>query len=158
MQSFSQLRPNLFGFTGLDQSRRGISFASPLMISVRLMMFALPPASAEAKQSDTNRAPNIVLIFADDLGWKDVAYQGSDYYQTPNIDRLASQGMVFSAAYAAAGNCQPSRASLMSGQYTPRQGIYAVSSTERGPKPMMRAIPVPNRDGLAEGKVTIAEA
>ncbi|MCU0918471.1 MAG: sulfatase-like hydrolase/transferase, partial [Planctomycetes bacterium] len=54
--------------------------------------------------------PNIILIFADDLGWKDVGYQGSDFMETPNIDRLAKEGMVFTAGYAAAGNCAPSRA------------------------------------------------
>ena len=45
--------------------------------------------------SDAARRPNIVLIFADDLGWKDTSYQGSDFYETPNIDRLANEGMVF---------------------------------------------------------------
>ncbi|MEZ6096802.1 MAG: sulfatase [Pirellulaceae bacterium] len=106
----------------------------------------------------TTVRPNILLIFADDLGWKDVGYQGSDFYETPNIDRLAKQGMVFGAAYASAGNCQPSRACLISGQYTPRHHVYAVNSTERGPKPMMRTIPIPNRSGLGTEVVSIADA
>lgn len=102
--------------------------------------------------------PNIVLIFADDLGWKDVGYQGSDFYETPNIDRLAKSGMVFTQAYAGAGNCAPSRAVLLSGQYGPRHGVYAVGSTERGPKDLMRMIPIPNKSGLAEANVTMADA
>ncbi len=102
--------------------------------------------------------PNIVLIFADDLGWKDVGYQGSDFYETPNIDRLAKAGMVFTQAYAGAGNCAPSRAVLLSGQYGPRHGVYAVDSTDRGPKNLMRMIPVPNKSGLAESNVTMADA
>jgi len=102
--------------------------------------------------------PNIVLIFADDLGWKDVGYQGSDFYETPNIDRLARQGMVFTAGYAAAGNCAPSRACLLSGQYTPRHSVYAVQSTERGPKNLMRMVPIPNKTDLASENVTMAEA
>ena len=46
--------------------------------------------------------PNIVLIFADDLGWKDVGFNGSDFHETPNLDRMAKEGMVFSQAYASA--------------------------------------------------------
>ncbi len=102
--------------------------------------------------------PNIVLIFADDLGWNEVGYQGSDFHETPNIDRLAGQGMVFTNAYAAAGNCQPSRACLMSGQYTPRHGVYAVGSTNRGRTSEMRLVPIPNAGGLADDNVTMAEA
>ncbi|MFM8337082.1 MAG: sulfatase [Opitutaceae bacterium] len=104
------------------------------------------------------RPPNIVLIFADDLGWKDVGYQGNDFHETPNLDRLASQGMVFSAAYAGAGNCAPSRACLLSGNYTPRHHVYAVQSTDRGPKEFQRLVPVPNRSGLAKDNVTLADA
>lgn len=60
---------------------------------------------------------------ADDLGWTDLGVMGSDYYETPNIDRLASQGMLFTNAYASAANSAPSRACLMTGMYTPRHGI-----------------------------------
>ncbi len=54
--------------------------------------------------ADAAERPNIVLVFADDLGWKDVGYQGSDFIETPHLDRLAEQGTVFTAGYAAAGN------------------------------------------------------
>jgi len=106
----------------------------------------------------TSDKPNIVLIFIDDMGWKGAGYAGSDFYQTPNIDRLAGEGMVFTDAYAGAGNCAPSRGCLISGQYTPRHGIYAVQSTQRGPKNLMRLIPVPNTMDLAPANVTVAEA
>ncbi len=122
-----------------------------------LFRFIVLLAGGSAFAADAKR-PNIVLIFADDLGWKDVGYQGSDYYETPNIDRLAKQGTVFSAGYAGAGNCQPSRACLMSGQYSPRHGVYAVGSTDRGPKAEMRLKPIPNTNGLALDNFTIAEA
>ena len=62
--------------------------------------------------SSTHDKPNIVFIFIDDLGWKDVGYMGSKYYETPTIDRLAKQGMIFTQAYANAANCAPTRASL----------------------------------------------
>jgi arylsulfatase A-like enzyme len=102
--------------------------------------------------------PNIVLIFADDLGWKDVGYQGSDFYETPHLDRLAKTGLVFTDAYASAGNCAPSRACLLSGNYTPRHHVYAVGSTDRGPKELQRMIPVPNKSGLPASTITIADA
>ena len=102
--------------------------------------------------------PNIILILADDLGWKDVGYQGSDYHETPNVDRLASQGMVFSRGYAGAGNCAPSRACLLSGNYAPRHHVYAVQTTDRGPKESQRLVPIANRSGLARENVTVADA
>ena len=62
--------------------------------------------------------PNIVLIFADDLGWQETGFAGSDFLETPRLDQLAREGMIFRHAYASAGNCQPSRACMLSGQYT----------------------------------------
>jgi arylsulfatase A-like enzyme len=102
--------------------------------------------------------PNIVLIFADDLGWQDTGFAGSDFAETPNLDRLAKQGMVFRHAYAAAGNCAPSRACLISGQYTPRHHVYAVGSTNRGPRELMRMRPVANKLTLPPETITLAEA
>jgi arylsulfatase A-like enzyme len=126
---------------------------------VMLCCWVLVPLSASAQSAArTASRPNIVLILADDLGWADVGYQGTDFYETPNIDRLARQGMVFTQAYAGAGNCTPSRAVLLSGQYGPRHGVYAVGSTERGPRNLMRLVPIPNKSGLAPESVTVAEA
>ncbi len=102
--------------------------------------------------------PNIVLIFADDLGWQEPAYAGSDYCETPNLDQLAREGMVFRHAYASAGNCQPSRACMLSGQYTARHGVYAVGSTKRGPVGLMRMLPVDNRGNLPPKTVTLGES
>lgn len=62
------------------------------------------------------RPPNIVFILADDMGWNQVGYHGSKWYDTPNIDRLAHEGLQFSNAYAAAPICSPSRAALMTGK------------------------------------------
>jgi len=115
-------------------------------------------ASAAEAPKPASKKPNIVLIFADDLGWKDVGYQGSDFMETPNIDRLAKEGMVFTAGYAAAGNCAPSRACLLSGNYTPRHHVYAVGSTARGPKAAQRLVPIPGKSGLAKKNITFADA
>lgn len=64
--------------------------------------------------------PNILFILADDLGWAQIGAYGSRYYETPNIDRLAAQGMRFTDAYAACPVCSPTRASIMTGQYPAR--------------------------------------
>lgn len=122
------------------------------LLAMRGGLGALAGSPAPARQ------PNIVLILADDLGWKDVGYNGSDFYETPNLDRLAQQGVGFSAAYAGGGNCAPSRACLISGQYTPRHGVYAVGDTDRGPANLMRLVPIPNTTYLAPENVTMAEA
>ena len=79
------------------------AMTSTLRTVVLSLLTALPLAMLSAAPAPA-RQPNIVLIFADDLGWKDVGYQGSDFMETPNIDLLAKQGMVFTAGYAAAGN------------------------------------------------------
>lgn len=63
---------------------------------------------------------NVVLFVVDDLGWKDLGCQGSEYYQTPNIDRLAEKGVRFTNAYAACAVCSPTRASILTGKYPAR--------------------------------------
>lgn len=115
-----------------------------------LCLLHLTPAEA--------KKPNIVLIFADDLGWQEPAYAGSDFCETPHLDRLAADGMIFQHAYASAGNCQPSRACMLSGQYTPRHDVYAVGSTKRGPIELMRLLPIPNKGSLPMKTVTMGEA
>ncbi|RUA06376.1 MAG: aryl-sulfate sulfohydrolase, partial [Flavobacteriia bacterium] len=101
--------------------------------------------------------PNIVYINIDDLGWTDLACYGSSYYETPNIDRLTTQGMKFTDAYASASNCAPSRAGLMSGQYSPRYGIYTVDTSKRGKSKDRKLIPVKNKTTLPDSIVTLAE-
>ncbi len=113
---------------------------------------------ATGASAEPAKPPNIIFIFADDLGWRDVGYQSGGKFLSPNIDRLAKEGMTFTSAYAGAGNCEPSRACLLSGLYGPRHGVYAVSSTDRGPKQLQRLVPIPNVDGLPGKFVTMAEA
>jgi arylsulfatase A-like enzyme len=67
--------------------------------------------------------PNILFILIDDMGWKDVACCGSEFYETPNIDHLAAQGMMFTDAYASCPVCSPTRASVMTGKYPATVGI-----------------------------------
>lgn len=67
--------------------------------------------------------PNIVLMLIDDLGWRDISCCGSSFYETPNLDRLAVEGMRFTDAYAACPVCSPTRASILTGRYPARVGI-----------------------------------
>ena len=108
--------------------------------------------------ADTSRNPNFVFILIDDMGWRDVGFMGSRYYETPNIDRLAAQGMVFTDAYANAPNCAPTRACLLSGQYGPRHGVYTVGNSDRGSAAGRKLIPVANRTTLPTEIITLAEA
>ncbi len=101
--------------------------------------------------------PNVVMIVIDDLGWKDLGCYGSYFYETPNIDRLASEGILFNQAYAGASNCAPSRACLMTGQNTPRHGIYTVSPSDRGNIKTRKLIPTPNTDFVHEDVLTLAD-
>ncbi len=67
--------------------------------------------------------PNIIMILLDDMGWRDLRCYGSTFYETPNLDRLARDGMRFTNGYAACPVCSPSRASIMTGKYPARLGL-----------------------------------
>ena len=115
--------------------------------------------------SAQGKKPNIVLLHADDLGWTDLGCYGSGYYETPNLDRLCSQGMKFSDAYSAAANCAPSRACMLSGQYVPRHGVYTVGGKQRfdsNDKLLKwnerKILAAENATGLPAEKVTFAES
>lgn len=127
----------------------------PFIISVCLIVcFGLIDRSAHALLDER---PNIVFIMADDLGYTDLGVTGSDYYLTPNLDKFASEAMVFNAAYANCANCAPTRAALMSGMYAPRTGVYTVGRSERGKASDRVLIPTTNNDTLAAEFVTVAE-
>ena len=128
-------------------------FLSP---TLWLLLLALGPLSRASE--DAAKKPNIVFFFIDDMGWTDLGFMGSGYYETPHIDRLAAQGMVFMDAYANAPNCAPSRACLMSGQYTPRHGIFTVGDPVRGNHPYRKLEPTPNETVLADRFITIGES
>ncbi len=96
--------------------------------SVSLQMLALLACmildvESTAEDSRSARPPNIILILVDDLGWTDLSCQGSTFYETPNIDRLAKEGMRFTHGYAACTVCSPTRAALLTGKYPARLHI-----------------------------------
>jgi len=77
----------------------------------------------QAAASQTKRKPNFVFILIDDMGWMDAGCYGSSFYETPNIDKLAREGMRFTDAYAACPVCSPTRASIMAGKYPARLNL-----------------------------------
>lgn len=85
------------------------------------VFFACVLASQMVSAVDTR--PNVVFILVDDLGWMDLSCQGSDYFRTPNIDRLAERGIRFTDAYAACAVCSPTRAAVMTGRWPSRVGV-----------------------------------
>src|SRR5512145_879602 len=111
-----------------------------------------------ASQLAAAEKPNVVFILADDLGWTDLGCQGSKYYQTPNIDRLADHGMRFTSGYTCGPNCQPTRAALLSGQYGPRTGVYTVGSIDRFNWKSRPLRPVDNVDALPLAKTLLPQA
>ncbi len=92
------------------------------LVVVMLCMFS--PSGLHA--AEHSRKPNVVLILADDLGWSDTTLFGTtDFYQTPNIERLAERGMTFPNAYSSSPLCSPTRASILTGLSPARHGITA---------------------------------
>src|ERR687893_577347 len=128
-----------------------------LPLAAALTLLALPLADPAARAADPPR-PNVIFILADDLGWTDPGCQGSKYYETPNIDRLAAQGVRFTSGYTCGPNCQPTRAALMSGQYGPRTGVYTVGSIDRFDWRSRPLRPVDNVTNLPLEKRTVADA
>jgi len=86
------------------------------------------PVSAQDRSA--NSKPNIVMILADDLGWSDLSCYGNKFYETPNLDKLARQGMRFTDAYAAAPLCSPTRACLLTGKYPARLGLTSLTGRQ----------------------------
>lgn len=101
--------------------------------------------------------PNVVFFLVDDLGWTDVGCYGSSFYETPNIDRLASEGMRFTDAYAACHVCSPTRGSIMTGKYPARIGLTDWIPGRRD-FPFQRLMNIPNLQQLPLEEVTLAEA
>src|SRR5690625_5869852 len=84
---------------------------------ITLFCLALLTAFGCANDSSSDKLVNVILINIDDLGWADLSVQGSTYYETHHIDGLASAGIRFTDAYAAASVCSPTRSAIMTGSY-----------------------------------------
>lgn len=137
------------------------------MISLLFILLTLGGQSSTRGPDDAApRPPNVVFILADDLGWRDVGFQGS-HYPTPNIDRMAREGMVFSRAYAASPCCSPTRAAILTGKHPARLHItrairnkdYLAAREPPKNAPAARHarfLPLESRTFLPEGEPTLA--
>lgn len=122
-----------------------------------LLCGLLRPTFVDA--ADVQRPPNFIVVLLDDMGWRDVGFMGNKFVETPRLDRLAKNGLVFSQAYASAPNCAPTRACLMSGQYTPRHGVYTVVDPRQPVgSPWHKLLAADSNAELAPKVVTIAES
>ena len=98
------------------------------MYILQLLAFILFAESFSAPPPAPTNAPNIVFVIADDVNWNDLGYAGNAKIQTPNIDRLARQGMRFTNVYLTASSCSPSRTSIISGRYPHNTGAAELHS------------------------------
>jgi arylsulfatase A len=120
-----------------------------------LVLAGLFAADAVADDAPKDR-PNVVFILADDLGWADLGCYGSKYHQSPNLDRLAGQGMRFTNAYAACPVCSPTRAAIMTGKYPARLNLTDWLPG-RGDRPDQMLLRPAINNALPSGDETIAE-
>ncbi|WP_442510438.1 sulfatase [Novipirellula sp. SH528] len=108
---------------------------------IAFALAAVPIGNANAANSaPAQTRPNIVFVLADDLGWRDVGFQGAKFFETPNIDKLASDGIVFNQFYSGGPNCAPTRACIMTGMYTPRHKLYTPGGKSKGNRQFMRLL------------------
>lgn len=134
----------------------GMSRAFAALFVVLTAVFANPVVTSATEV----RRPNVLFILADDLGWRDLSVEGSTFYESPNIDRIANAGMRFTQGYAACQVCSPSRASIMTGKYPARHGItdYIGAAAGTDWKRNTRLLPADYARELASEDVTLAEA
>lgn len=109
----------------------GWGFAGPGMLPLgsavyALLVLALMSSAPCVSRAASARAPNVILIVIDDLGYGDIGPYGEEFADTPSLDRLAAEGMRFTDGYAAAPVCSPTRAAILSGRYGPRTGVTRV--------------------------------
>jgi len=120
------------------------------------VMKTVPASTRPPAEADT-RPPNIIFILADDLGWADTGCYGADLHETPNIDRLARQGLRFTDAYAAAPVCSPTRASILTGKHPARLNMTIWSEAAQHPPENCRLVPPLTLADLSVEEVTYAD-
>jgi len=127
-------------FTSRREFLKYLSFGSACL--------ALPQIFADSRFIKTNRQPNIIIIFCDDLGYGDLGTYGHPTIRTPNIDRMAAEGQKWTNFYSASSVCTPSRAALMTGRLPIRSGMCDQKR---------RVLFPDSAGGLPESEITIAE-
>lgn len=139
--------------------------------TILLLLLVCFPAESFATRPQPKL--NFVLILVDDLGWMDLSCQGSDYYKTPNVDRIADEGIRFTNGYAACAVCSPTRAAVQTGRYPGRVGVTdwiralfqrgGIGTPESNPTEYVggknrKLLCPPNPYWMEHDEITIAEA
>lgn len=136
-----------------------MSLSKFLFISFSVFLLA----SCSPEPTQVTSEPNILFILVDDLGYSDVGFMGSEFYETPNLDRLASKGMIFTNGYATSAVCSPSRASILTGKFVASHGITDWIGAPEGEdwrtyKRFSKLLPANYAHALPQELTTIPEA
>lgn len=123
------------------------------IIAISILFCAAGVVTAQAPPRP--QPPNVILILVDDLGWTDLSCQGSTFYETPNIDRLAKEGMRFTHGYAACTVCSPTRAAVLTGKYPAR--LHITDWIAGHQRPLAKLKPPNWTQRLPHEETTIAE-
>ncbi len=125
-----------------------------------LSVFSAPVAAQDTTEGSAPGRPNVLVILADDLGWRDLHCEGSTFYESPHIDSIAQRGMRFTHGYAACQVCSPSRASILLGKTPARHGItdWIGAAEGSGWKRNTRLLPATYVHQLPGEDTTLAEA
>ena len=144
-----------------------------MKIFLFLSFFSLLAYQVQALSNENGAKPNIILVLVDDMGWMDLSCQGSDFYRTPHVDRLAREGILFTNGYAACAVCSPTRAAVQTGRYPHRLGVTdwirslfqrgGIGTPEKNPTEYVggknrKLLCPPNPYWMDSSEITIAEA
>ncbi|MCW8833996.1 MAG: sulfatase, partial [Colwellia sp.] len=137
-----------------------IYFFSKLLLIITLLL----NQPALAQDNDSSDKPNVLFILIDDFGWKDVGYNGSSFYETPEIDHLASEWMRFNNAYTPSPMCSPTRVSILTGKNPARHGVTqwlpgSSKAFTRGRKEHASVLtPLSKSSGIKGNEITLGES
>ena len=120
-----------------------------LIAGLALLCLGLGQGASTVSAAPAEKPLNVILILVDDLGWTDFACFGSKSYQTPNIDRLAREGMKFTSAYAACTVCSPTRAAMMTVAFI--GGLVTLFGGSMAPEINLRAVSTMRTEAAAAG-------
>jgi len=121
-------------------------------------LFVFAAAFAAERADAKSQKPNVILFLIDDFGWAVLNVTGSTFYETPNVNQLAAEGVLFTDAYAASPVCSPTRASIMSGKYPSRIGMSYLAGTSGARGPNYRLIPPDVVGNVPHEDITLPEA
>ncbi len=147
--------PSPGGVPGRPADRNRPALWQALLAAAAVILLGSGPDPSRAAAAPATRPPNVIVILVDDMGWRDLGCQGSPFFETPHIDRLAGSGMRFTRGYAACTVCSPTRASILTGQYPAR--LHVTDWIPGHGRPQAKLLPPDWTKHLPLEAVTVAE-